>query len=257
MDWHNLSINQILDIVDKFDISKKQDIIPQLQLDERNGVKKIASRLIKEIDNSNKEIDRIQIMKKFEYIYMEKGAKYIAGIDEVGRGPLAGPVYAGAVIFPIDCFIEYVNDSKKLSPQRRDELYLKIKDKAISTATGYCDEKIVDKINILNATYEAMKQAIIKLKVKPDVILIDAVRIPGINIFQVPIIKGDELSFSIAAASIIAKVERDKVMDEYHDIYPVYNFRSNKGYGTKEHMDAIKDYGPCKIHRETFIKGIR
>jgi ribonuclease HII len=205
---------------------------------------------------NNKEIDRINNMKLYELKYFSKGARYIAGIDEVGRGPLAGPVYAGAVIFPIDCIIEGINDSKKLSPEKRKALYARIKENAVSSATGYCDEKTIDRINILNATYEAMKMAIGKLDVKPDVLLIDAVRIPGIDIFQVPIIKGDALSFSIAGASIIAKVERDELMENYHEKYPEYNFSSDKGYGSKEHMDAIRLYGPCPLHRKTFISSM-
>lgn len=256
MDYYKMKICEIEELVNKLNIDDKIKLIKELQGDSRAGVIKIARRLKREIDGHNRELDRIRAMKKFEYEWTGKGAKYIAGIDEVGRGPLAGPVYAGAVVFPIDCIIEGVNDSKKLSPQKRLSLYDVIKSNVISCATGYCDEKTIDRINILNATYEAMKMAVIKLSVRPDVLLIDAVRIPGIEIPQVPIVKGDSLSFSIAAASVIAKVERDKFMENLSSLYPEYNFASNKGYGTQEHVDALKKYGPCPIHRRSFIRGI-
>lgn len=256
MDWSSMSINQIRDTLDKALLSEKKNIIDELVSDGRAGVRNMANKLMRELENEERETQRIIGMKEYEYKCIEKGAKYIAGIDEVGRGPLAGPVYASAVMFPAEVIIKGVNDSKKLSPKKRKELYEEIKEKAIGCATGCCDEKTIDSINILNATYEAMKQAISKLPVKPQVLLIDAVRIPGIGIFQIPIVKGDSLSFSIAAASIIAKVERDSFMDNMHEKYPVYNFISNKGYGTREHMDALKKYGPCPIHRKKFIEGI-
>jgi Ribonuclease HII len=257
MDYSNMSVREIHDVLKPLNISEKTEAIDALIHDGRAGVRKIADGLKREIEEHNKEIERINKLKQYEYKYAAKGVKYIAGIDEVGRGPLAGPVFASAVVFPVDCIIEGVNDSKKLSPQKRSSLYSLIKENAISSATGYCDEKTIDRINILNATYEAMKMALIELNVRPDLLLIDAVRIPGIDIPQVPIIKGDSLCFSIAAASIVAKVERDKLMDDYHKIYPKYNFLSNKGYGTQEHMDAIRKYGPCPIHRRSFISGIR
>lgn len=256
MDWSVLSVNEIKEIIDKTDIAEKKKIAESLQFDERAGVKRLFKKLLKDIENDIKETDRIERMKQYEYKFIKKGVKYIAGIDEVGRGPLAGPVYASAVILPVDCIIKGINDSKKLSPEKRQKLYYEIKNNAICFATGYCDEKKIDEINILNATFEAMKQALGKLEVKPQVLLVDAVRIPAIDIFQVPIIKGDSLSFSIAAASIVAKVERDMIMDNYHKEYPVYNFARNKGYGTKEHIDAIKECGPCPIHRKSFIDGI-
>lgn len=256
MDYSKMKVCEIGELVKKINIHEKELIADELLKDSRSGVVKIAERLKREIAGYNREIDRIKAMKKFEFEWSAKGAKYIAGIDEVGRGPLAGPVYAGAVVFPIDCIIAGVNDSKKLSPQKRSGLYGIIKSNAISCATGYCDEKTIDRINILNATYEAMKTAVIKLKVRPDVLLIDAVRIHNIDIPQVSIVKGDSLSFSIAAASIIAKVERDAFMDGLNSLYPAYNFASNKGYGTQEHIDALKKYGPCPVHRRSFIGGI-
>ena len=256
MNFQDLSIGEIREIAIRASIEEKEKLIDIFKLDQRKGVINIVHSLEKEIKGNSKEKDRLLKLKYYEYKYFNKGARFIAGIDEVGRGPLAGPVYASAVVFPIECMIEGINDSKKLSPGKRKELYSLITDNAICYATGFCDEKTIDKVNILNATYIAMKNAIEKLKIKPQVLLIDALRIPGVDIFQVPIIKGDSLSFSIAAASIIAKVERDELMEKMHNEYPVYNFISNKGYGTREHMEALRSYGPCPLHRKSFISGI-
>ena len=193
-----------------------------------------------------------QEISRFEKEYA--GCGYICGIDEVGRGPLAGPVVAGAVILPKDCKIKYINDSKKLSAKMREELYDEIMDKAVAVGIGYASEKRIDEINILNATYEAMREALDKLSVTPDILLNDAVTIPKVSIRQVPIIKGDAKSISIGAASIVAKVTRDRLMEELALQYPQYDFASNKGYGSAKHIEALKTYGPCKIHRKTFIK---
>ena len=179
---------------------------------------------------------------------------FICGVDEAGRGPLAGPVAAGAVILPKDCRILYLNDSKKLSPKRRQELFEEIKEKAIAWNVGLASPERIDEINILQATYEAMAAAIRGLKVTPQVLLNDAVTIPGIDLPQVSIVKGDAKSVSIAAASILAKVTRDRMMEEYDSLYPEYGFGKHKGYGTAAHIQAIKEYGPCPIHRLTFIK---
>ena len=201
-----------------------------------------------------KERARIETMKVYEKEYETHG--WICGIDEVGRGPLCGPVVASAVILPKDCQILYLNDSKKLSEKKREELYDVIMEQAIAVGIGMASPQRIDEINILQATYEAMRQAIASLKVKPAVLLNDAVTIPGVEIPQIPIIKGDAKSVSIAAASIIAKVTRDRMMVEYDRLYPGYDLGSNKGYGTKVHMDALKTVGPCEIHRKTFIKNI-
>lgn len=201
-----------------------------------------------------KERARIEAMKVYEREYEDHG--WICGIDEVGRGPLCGPVVAGAVILPKDCRILYLNDSKKLSEKKREALYDVIMEQAVAVGIGMASPERIDKINILQATYEAMRQAISNLKIKPAVLLNDAVTIPGVDIPQVPIIKGDAKSVSIAAASIIAKVTRDRMMVEYDRIYPGYDFASNKGYGTKVHMEALRNIGPCEIHRRTFIKNI-
>ena len=183
-----------------------------------------------------------------------KLCQYICGIDEAGRGPLAGPVVAGAVILPKDRPILYLNDSKKLSAKKREALYNEIMTSGAYVGVGIIDAGQIDEINILQATYEAMREAVGKLPVKPEVLLNDAVTIPDVDILQVPIIKGDGKSVSIAAASIIAKVTRDRIMEEYDKKYPGYGFAAHKGYGTKAHIEALKEQGPVPIHRKTFIK---
>ncbi len=197
------------------------------------------------------ERERIESIKVYEREYEHLG--FVCGIDEVGRGPLAGPVVAGAVILPADCDILYINDSKKLSEKKREELYDIIAEKAVAWAVGYASCERIDEINILQATYEAMRQAISNLKQKPDILLNDAVTIPEVDIKQVPIIKGDAKSISIGAASIMAKVTRDRLMVKYDEVFPGYGFASNKGYGSAAHIEAIKKLGPCPIHRRSFI----
>ena len=199
-----------------------------------------------------KELARLEAMREYEDTYA--ACAYICGIDEAGRGPLAGPVVAGAVILPKDCRILYINDSKKLSEKRRNELFDIIKEEAVTYGIGIIDAARIDEINILQATYEAMREAISKLSVKPDILLNDAVTIPGVSIRQVPIIKGDAKSISIGAASIVAKVTRDRLMVEYDKILPQYGFASNKGYGSAEHIKALQEVGPSPIHRASFIK---
>lgn len=198
------------------------------------------------------ERERLEGMRVYERRYRERGT--LCGIDEVGRGPLAGPVVAGAVILPEDCEILYLNDSKKLSEKKRELLYDEIMEKAIAVGIGAVSPKRIDESNILQATYEAMRIAISRLSVRPDLLLNDAVTIPQVDIPQVPIIKGDAKSVSIAAASIIAKVTRDRMMVQYEDLYPGYEFASNKGYGSARHIAALKEIGPCPIHRRSFIK---
>lgn len=199
-----------------------------------------------------KELDRLEAMKEFEKKYED--CRLICGIDEAGRGPLAGPVAAGAVILPKDCTILYLNDSKKLSEKRREELFLEIKEKAVAWSVGISGPDRIDTINILQATYEAMREAISGLHMTPDILLNDAVTIPGIDILQIPIIKGDAKSVSIAAASVLAKVTRDHMMMEYDKLYPQYGFAKHKGYGTAVHIAALKEFGPSPIHRKSFIK---
>ena len=208
----------------------------------------------RKLEKLQKERERLEAMRSFEHQYEGYGA--VCGIDEVGRGPLAGPVVAGAVILPTDCEILYLNDSKKLSEKKRELLYDEIMEKAVATGIGVISPARIDEINILQATYEAMRMAISNLKVQPSVLLNDAVTIPLVELPQVPIIKGDAKSVSIAAASIIAKVPRDHMMVEYEEIYPGYSFASNKGYGSAQHIAALKELGPTPIHRRTFIKNI-
>lgn len=198
------------------------------------------------------EKERIELMREFEEKY--DNYSYICGIDEAGRGPLAGPVVAGAVILPKGKRILYVNDSKKLSEKKRNELFDVIKEETLSYGIGIVSPEKIDEINILQATYEAMRQAVNQLSVLPDILLNDAVTIPGIDVRQIPIIKGDAKSLTIASASILAKVTRDQMMIEYDSLYPEYGFAKHKGYGTKAHIEAIKEYGACPIHRKTFIR---
>jgi len=220
--------------------------------DERSGVVSLIQKYKRQEEALEKEKKRMKDM----YIYERKYAdfSYICGIDEVGRGPLAGPVVAGAVILPKDCDILYLNDSKKLSEKVREELYSEIMEKAVATGIGIVSPARIDEINILQATYEAMRMAISNLKVSPDLLLNDAVTIPEVSVRQVPIIKGDAKSASIAAASIIAKVTRDRLMVQYEDVMPGYGFASNKGYGSAAHIQAIKEIGATPIHRQSFIK---
>ena len=208
------------------------------------------------IKYDEKEIARLHRMTEFERQYVGEGYKLIAGIDEVGRGPLAGPVVAAAVIFAEGVVIPGVNDSKKLSEAKREFLYDEIKAKALAIGVGMADVELIDEINILNATYVAMKRAIEALSMQPDFILLDAVTLKDVEIPQRGIIKGDTLSHSIAAASIIAKVERDRLISAYDSQYPEYKFSKHKGYGTKEHMDCIRKLGLLPIHRRSFTKNI-
>lgn len=242
-------------IKEKFEnasIDDISDLVKFYSEDTRKGVITICNRYIKKLEAFKSEKERIYQMHEYEREYANY--VYICGIDEAGRGPLAGPVVAGAVILPKNDDILYLNDSKQLSAAKRDELFDEIKNKAISYGVGIVSHERIDEINILNATYEAMKIAISQLSNKPDILLNDAVTIPNIDIEQVPIIKGDAKSASIAAASIIAKVTRDRIMEDYDKVYPEYGFAKHKGYGSKEHIEAIKKHGACDIHRKTFIK---
>ena len=220
--------------------------------DTRAGVQKLVGQAEKRLRELAAERERIEGLKRYEREYAACGI--ICGIDEAGRGPLAGPVVAGAVILPEECDILYINDSKKLSAAKREALYEIIMEKAAAVGVGMADHRRIDEINILQATYEAMRKAISNLNVKPDILLNDAVTIPGILYRQVPIIKGDAKSISIGAASIIAKVTRDRLMMEYDRAYPEYGFASHKGYGSADHIEAVKKYGPSPIHRRSFIK---
>lgn len=206
------------------------------------------------LKDMEKEVARFNKMCQYERNAYKEGCRFIAGIDEAGRGPLAGPVVAAAVILPEGIFIEGLNDSKQLSPAQRDMLYDIVTEKAVAYGIGIVDEKCIDEINILNAAKKAMEMAVAGLKPQPDLLLIDAVKLDNLALKQLSIIKGDALSVSIAAASIVAKVTRDRMIENMDTIYPQYGFSKHKGYGTKEHIDAIKKFGICPIHRLSFTK---
>ena len=201
------------------------------------------------------KIERLTILKEEEKKLYEKNIKYICGIDEAGRGPLAGPVVVGAVILPEDSFIEGVNDSKKISEKKREKLYDIITEEAIAYSVGIVDQKTIDEINILNATKLGVKLALEGLKQKPEVIMVDALNnIDTLGIPYISVVKGDAKNYCIAASSIIAKVTRDRIMRQWDEVYPIYGFSKHKGYGTAEHIRIIKENGPCVLHRKTFIK---
>lgn len=245
-------INGIKKLFQVAKVKELPELIQEYRADTRSGVRALIVRAEKQIAALEKEKARTEGMKVYEKQYEPLGC--VCGIDEAGRGPLAGPVVAGAVILPKDCQILYLNDSKQLSEKKREELYDVIMENAVSCGIGYASPERIDEINILQATYEAMREAVSKLGISPDILLNDAVTIPEIKIRQVPIIKGDAKSVSIAAASIIAKVTRDRLMMDYDKVFPEYGFASNKGYGAQAHIEALKKFGPTPIHRKTFIK---
>ncbi len=247
-------ISEIKNIFQAAVLEELPAFIKTYEKDSRPGVAVFVKRAKKRLDDHERELLRTEKMKEYERKY--ESFSWICGIDEVGRGPLAGPVVAGAVILPKDCDILYLNDSKQLSEKKREELYAVIMEKAVAVGLGFVAPERIDQINILQATYEAMREAISKLDPQPDLLLNDAVTIPKVTIRQIPIIKGDAKSMSIAAASIVAKVTRDRLMVQYEEVYPGYGFASNKGYGAQVHLDALKKYGPTPIHRRSFIKNL-
>ena len=248
------SIGEIKEQFQAASVEELPELIKRYEQDERGGVRKLTESAEKKLAALKKENQRIEGLRVYEEKYKEYD--FICGIDEVGRGPLAGPVVAGAVILPRDCRILYINDSKQLTEKKREELYDIIMEKAVSCGLGYGSPERIDEINILQATYEAMREAIGKLVPRPDILLNDAVTIPEVDIRQVPIIKGDAKSITIGAASIIAKVTRDRLMVEYDKVFPQYGFAANKGYGSAAHIEALKKYGPTPIHRRSFIKNL-
>lgn len=245
------TVKEITEEFEAVPCGEREELYRLYQDDPRSGVQKLLERYRKKDEALEKEKLRMDEMLRYERKYSHVG--YLCGIDEAGRGPLAGPVVAGAVILPPEKKILYLNDSKKLSPAKREELYDVIVKEALAVGVGIAGPARIDEINILQATYEAMRQALGKLSVKPQLLLNDAVTIPGVDTPQVPIIKGDAKSASIAAASIIAKVTRDRLMQDYDKALPEYGFASNKGYGSAEHIAALKKYGPSPIHRRSFI----
>ena len=222
-----------------------------LEGDSRQGVQKFMASCRKKLDRLSQEKERIHQMQVCEQDFAQ--GRIFAGIDEAGRGPLAGPVVAASVIMPENCPLLYVNDSKKLSAAKREELFDQIMDQAVSVGVGMASPGRIDEINILQATYEAMREAVSQLEPVPELLVNDAVVIPQISMPQKAVIKGDARCYSIAAASIIAKVTRDRMMEQYDKLYPEYGFAGHKGYGSAVHIAALKKYGPCPIHRHSFI----
>ena len=265
MTLQNLSIAQIRDYIKQLfpkgcfipsiqdsKYEKLQEIIQYLEKDERKSAKNLCNFAKRLIESQLNLSEHFQEMLSYEKDLAKKGYKLIGGIDEAGRGPLAGPVVAGCVILDNDVPILGVDDSKKLSKSQRESLYWEIKDKAIAIGIGVVDNKVIDQINILQASLEAMIQAVKNSPIKPNYLLIDGQFCPKIDLPKQAIISGDKKSLSIASASIIAKVTRDKIMDDLDKIYPQYGFSRNKGYPTDEHISALKKYGACEVHRKTF-----
>ncbi|MBC6003875.1 Ribonuclease HII [uncultured Clostridium sp.] len=250
------SVKEINAIIESISPNEYLKYIDILKDDERKSVKNIAIKLAKKLDKIRAENERLEMINTFENEGYQKGYTYIGGIDEAGRGPLAGPVVAAVVVFKPGTKIEGINDSKKLSEAKRDELFDIIKEQALDYGIGIVQKDEIDEYNILNATYMAMKKAINCLKKTPDYLLVDAAHVPDVNIDQKSIIKGDSKSISIAAASILAKVTRDSLMYEYDKMYPEYGFASHKGYGTDQHYKAIREHGITPIHRKSFLKNI-
>jgi ribonuclease HII len=229
-----------------------EEVQVQVASDSRSGVQTAYKQWRRRQEKAREQKERWLQMSVYEQELRSKGYTYIAGVDEVGRGPLAGPVVAAAVILPPDFYLPGLNDSKKVPPAQREAMYEHIMRDAVAVSVGMSDAVLIDEINIFQATLRAMREAVQGLRVSPQITLNDAVTIPGLAIEQRPIIGGDGKSISIAAASIIAKVERDLLMVEYDAKYPGYGFASNMGYGTAEHLAALREKGPCSIHRRSF-----
>lgn len=246
------SISEIGTIYKQADLNTLPAFIGEFESDERSGVQSLIKKAKKRLEDLEKEKKRMYEMFSFERKYAEY--EYICGVDEVGCGPLAGPVVAAAVILPKDCDILYLNDSKKLAENKREEIFDEIMEKAVSVGIGFASPERIDEINIRQADFEAMRMALSKLSIEPDFIMVDGYPIGGVDKKQISIVKGDAKSASIAAASIIAKVTRDRLMNDYDKVFPGYGFASNKGYGSAEHIKAIKELGATPIHRKTFIK---
>lgn len=246
MDFKNLKIKELQALFASDDVS--EELVDFCKNDSRQGVQ----RLWKQYSKKQEEYQRVQALYKYEYEAQNEGFQLIAGVDEAGRGPLAGPVVTAAVILPIGTFINKLNDSKKVTPQNREILFDEIFEKAIAVHCSIVDAEVIDRVNIYQATMNGMYESILALDPSPQKVLIDAVKLDQLKIPSLSIIKGDAKSASIAAASIIAKVTRDRLMLQYDKQYPEYGFAKHKGYGTAEHIAAIRKYGPCPIHRKSF-----
>jgi len=250
----NLKIKDVKDKISDLDVKEALSYLNYLKNNYQIKIDKLIEIYEKKMEKINNEYERLDKMMYYEHLAYKHNFNVICGIDEAGRGPLAGPVVAAAVILPKGKVILGVNDSKKLSAKKRDELYDVIVQESVSYGVGIIDEKVIDKVNILNATKKAMRIAVESLKNKPECLFIDSERLEDVKIKQKSIVKGDTLSISIASASIIAKVTRDRMMEDYDKEYPIYGFAKHKGYGTKEHIQAIKENGICPIHRISFTR---
>ncbi len=250
--YKNMTISDIKSLLSDANFEQYPNMLNELAEDERAGVQKIVLQYSAKYQKHLLELKRIENLKRIEETLYEEGYRFIAGTDEVGRGPLCGPVVSAAVIMPRESSIAYINDSKQVSEKKREELYERIMSEAISVGIGIVEHDVIDEINILNATKLSMRKALDDLSIKPDLLLLDALRIDA-DIQQRSYIKGDATVYTIAAASIIAKVTRDRMMIQYHELYPQYRFDSNKGYGSAEHIEAIRTHGACPIHRRSFI----
>ncbi|WP_018250082.1 ribonuclease HII [Orenia marismortui] len=251
MDLSDLTIKEIKKKVKSLEVVS-EDLIEKLALDSRKGVQRLAQQILRKQKKELEARNKFRRMSVHENRLREQGYKVLGGIDEAGRGPLAGPVVASVVILPEEIYISGLDDSKKLSEKKREELFDIIQNQAIDIGVGIVHNKRIDEINILQATYQAMREAINNLDVSPEFLLVDAETIPNISTPQAAIVEGDSHSISIAAASIIAKVTRDRMLLDYHKQYPEFNFASHKGYGTQEHIQALREHGPTEIHRTSF-----
>ena len=249
-----MKTKDIKQISDELSEDEYFEFLRMFKEDSRKSVQNICTRIEKKIQKLILEDERLERINTYEESAYNEGFLYVGGVDEAGRGPLAGPVVAAVVVFDRNTKIRWINDSKKLSEAKRNELYNVIIENAKDYGIGIADNEEIDNLNILNATYLAMKRAVANLKQRPDCLLNDAVTIPGLAMKQIPIVKGDAKSISIAAASILAKVTRDTMMYEYDEKYPGYGFASNKGYGTSEHYSGIEANGITPIHRHSFLK---
>ncbi len=257
MKINEMTVNEIREFIKKCGSSLREEEKTILSHDPREGVRKLYQQCCRLESLNDKERLRLKHLRIYEDDANRQGFNHIAGVDEAGRGPLAGPVVAAAVIMPKELDITGIDDSKKLSPAKREKLSREIKEKALCWSVGISSVQEIDSLNILRASLLAMQRAVTTLRIVPDYILVDAVTIPGLGTLQLPIIKGDGKSVSIAAASIIAKVTRDKMMETIDREFPYYGFARHKGYGTADHLDALKKHGLCPLHRKTFTKSLK
>jgi len=251
IDSRKMTVKEVSLWLEKNDYDEEL-LMELLRNENRRSIHKLIQARIKRIKKKNQEIKRVEEMAFYEKALWIQGFKNIAGVDEAGRGPLAGPLVAAAVILPPYKFVQGIKDSKKLTPSLRNKLFDFIKNEAVSFSLGIVDASSIDDHNIYQAGLKAMERAIKGLKVKAEYVLVDAFKIPGLDIPQNPVIKGDSLSISIACASVLAKVTRDRIMEDYDRVYPQYGFSQHKGYATKEHIKALRLYGPSPIHRHSF-----